>query len=323
MKQVVNDQINLKRIEFFITYKCTSKCEHCSVYSDKPYDLSHQIDYEQAELIITNACDNYKIESVMTFGGEPLLFPELVCKIHKKAKECGIPDRQIITNGYWSNNKITINEIVSMIRSVGVNDILVSIDCFHEKHLNYEIVKFTLEQLKKGTLANIKLHPVWVENKDAVNPYNNKTKMILEEFQYLNIPISNGNILFPSGRAIQNLSEYLPPATMNIKGSCKDQPYADMPNNIESICVEPNGDIIACNAIGNINQKELMEILNDYNYKNDKVLKAMVETGSNGVYTLAKENNLKLTNNGYYSVCELCKDISVKLKKNGLTTAST
>lgn len=34
----------------------------------------------------------------MTFGGEPLLYPEVVCKIHKAAEEMGIPERTIITN---------------------------------------------------------------------------------------------------------------------------------------------------------------------------------------------------------------------------------
>ena len=41
----------------------------------------------------------------MTFGGEPLLYPETVCKIHSAAKEMNIPKRELITNGYFSKGE--------------------------------------------------------------------------------------------------------------------------------------------------------------------------------------------------------------------------
>ena len=34
----------------------------------------------------------------MTFGGERLLYPDVVCAIHATATECGIPRREVITN---------------------------------------------------------------------------------------------------------------------------------------------------------------------------------------------------------------------------------
>lgn len=41
----------------------------------------------------------------MTFGGEPLLYPETVCKIHKAARETGIAKRSVITNGFFSRDR--------------------------------------------------------------------------------------------------------------------------------------------------------------------------------------------------------------------------
>lgn len=35
----------------------------------------------------------------MTFGGEPLLYPEVVCKIHEAGKKMNIPKREIIASG--------------------------------------------------------------------------------------------------------------------------------------------------------------------------------------------------------------------------------
>ena len=56
--------------------------------------------------------NEYNIESVMTFGGEPLLYPDTVYEIHKAATEINIPKRQLITNGYFSRDYGTI-EIVA------------------------------------------------------------------------------------------------------------------------------------------------------------------------------------------------------------------
>jgi hypothetical protein len=54
----------------------------------------------------------YIIKSIMTLGGKPLLkqmrvpihIADTVCAIHKAATENGIPKRQIIANGYFSND---------------------------------------------------------------------------------------------------------------------------------------------------------------------------------------------------------------------------
>ncbi len=316
MKDKLNKQVHLNRIEFFITYNCTSHCDHCSVYSGETKKTTGIVDLETAAKLIKDVCKNYKIDSVMTFGGEPLLYPDLVCKIHETAKNYNIPDRQIITNCCWSKDKTRINEIVEKMADAQINDILISIDCFHEKCLDYEIVKYTVEQLKKQTKANLFLQPVWVRSKDDSNPYNEKTKEVLAEFNYLEIPANEGNILFPAGRALINLSEYFPKPSVHIHGTCKDLPYTDMPNDITSICVNPNGDIIACNVIGNIHDNNITDILKFYDYKNDKVLKTMVEKGSEGLYELAEQNNIVLSAKGYYSVCELCKDVSRKLQKS-------
>ncbi len=41
---------------------------------------------------VRSVCSKYSIKSLMTFGGEPLLFPEVVCAIYRTAMELGIPE---------------------------------------------------------------------------------------------------------------------------------------------------------------------------------------------------------------------------------------
>ncbi len=41
------------------------------------------IDGDIAVQAVIDICNNYDIKSLMTFGGEPLIYPEVVCNIHK------------------------------------------------------------------------------------------------------------------------------------------------------------------------------------------------------------------------------------------------
>jgi sulfatase maturation enzyme AslB (radical SAM superfamily) len=248
----------------------------------------------------------------MTFGGEPLLYPEFVCQLHKTAKANNIERRQIITNGLWTKNKKRIDEIVLMIKEVEVTSLLVSIDAFHEKYLDYDIVEYSLNKIKDAEIKNVALHPVWVKNENVNNEYNNKTKELLKRLEYLKFPISSGNILFPAGRAIENFSSFFQRQNSRFEGTCADIPYTDPPNNISGISFNPNGDVVTCNKIGNINEQNIIDILVNYNYKNNMILEIIMNEGCNGLYEYANINKIELNKDGYFSLCELCKDISIK-----------
>ena len=99
---------NLNRIEFVITNSCTGKCKHCSQGS---HISNEHIDTDKAVQAVYDICNNFNIESLMTFGGEPLLYPETVCKIHAAAKQMNIKHRDIITNGYFSKNIDRIQQV--------------------------------------------------------------------------------------------------------------------------------------------------------------------------------------------------------------------
>lgn len=82
---------NLNRIEFVITYTCTGRCKHCS--EGEHTALGEHIDDEKAMELVKSVAKKYQINSLMTFGGEPLIYPETVCAIHSMAKEMNIPKR--------------------------------------------------------------------------------------------------------------------------------------------------------------------------------------------------------------------------------------
>lgn len=241
---------NLNRIEFVVTMACTGKCKHCS---QGKHRTSESIDKKLAADAVRKIAAEYKIDSVMTFGGEPLLCYDTVCEIHNTAKEMDIPHRQLITNGYFSKDFDKITLVANELAESGVNEILLSVDAFHQETIPLEYVKSFAEPIKESGVK-IKVHPAWLVSPEADNPYNNKTKEILTEFNHMGIETNEGNVIFPSGNAVKYLSEYF--------DLSKEQksPYWEDPTDIRAICFSANGDILG----SNIYKQDMAEILEEY-----------------------------------------------------------
>lgn len=241
---------NLNRIEFVVTMACTGKCKHCS---QGEHRTSESIDKNLAVDAVRKIAEEYSIESVMTFGGEPLLCYDTVCEIHKTAKEKNIPHRQLITNGYFSKDFDKITIVANELAESGVNEILLSVDAFHQETIPLHYVKAFAESVK-GTGIKIKVHPAWLVSPEADNPYNNKTKEILDEFNRMGIETNEGNVIFPSGNAVKYLSEYF---DLNKE---QKSPYWEDPTDIKAICFSANGNILG----SNIYKQDIAKILEEY-----------------------------------------------------------
>lgn len=241
---------NLNRIEFVVTMACTGKCKHCSQGDHK---TNENIDKDIAADAIRKTAKEYNIKSVMTFGGEPLLYPETICEIHKAAKEMNIPKRQLITNGYFSKDINKIREVAKMLSECGVNDILLSVDAFHQETIPIEYVKAFAENIVNNKLQ-IRVHPAWLVSEDDNNKYNIITREILSEFNTMGIETSDGNVIFPSGNALKYLSEYFE------SSDTENNPYEEDPADIKAICFSANGDILR----SNIYKQDISEILASY-----------------------------------------------------------
>ena len=242
---------NLDRIEFIVTMACTGKCKHCSQSEHK---ASGCIDKKLSSEAGKKIAAEYSIKSIMTFGGEPLLYPDTVYEIHKAAAEMNIPKRQLITNGYFSKDYSTIETVAQKLADSGVNEILLSVDAFHQEIIPVQYVKAFAQAVKESGIS-LKLHPAWLQSPDADNVYNRKTREILDGFD--GIEISDGNVIFPSGNALKYLSEYF---DMNKK---QKNPYDEDPKDIRAICFSANGDILG----SNIYKKSVDKILSDYKPK--------------------------------------------------------
>ena len=241
---------NLNKIEFVVTYACTGRCKHCSEGDHTP--CGERIDPFIAADALRKIAAEYDIKTVMTFGGEPLLYADAVYEIMNAAKELNITKRQVITNGYFSKNTEKICEVSKRLSECGVNDLLLSVDAFHQEAIPLETVTLFAREAKKNGIP-IRLQPAWLVGSTDDNPYNRKTREILNSFAGLHIPENDGNVIFPEGNATKYLAEYF-------ADEIPENPYIEDPRDVRCVSFSPNGDVLG----GNVYECDIMEILRKY-----------------------------------------------------------
>ena len=242
---------NLNRIEFSVTMACTGRCKHCQ--NGDQVNRTDYIDTDIAVRSIRKICENYIITSLMTFGGEPLLYPDTVCAIHRTGASLGIGRRQLITNGYFSKKQERIEDVARDLADSGVNDLLLSVDAFHQETIPLEPVKYFAGCAVRAGIP-VRLSPAWLVSPEDNNPYNLRTREILQEFEPLRIPTGAGNVIFPSGNALKYLQEYFDENTVEFS------PYCEDPEDIRSISFSANGDVLN----GNVYETDILELIRIY-----------------------------------------------------------
>ena len=244
---------NLEKIEFVVTYACTGRCKHCSEGDHTA--CGERIDPAVAVDAVKKIAAEYDIKTVMTFGGEPLLYPDVVYAVMNAAKELDIQKRQVITNGYFSKNPEKISEVAGRLYECGVNDLLVSVDAFHQETIPLDVVRsFVAEAVRLGIPTRIQ--PAWLVSPEDGNPYNEKTRELLSSLADLGAPVSEGNVVFPKGNALKYLGEYF-------TADRPKNPYKEDPCNVKCVSFDPDGGVFD----GNIYEKDIMDIISSYTPK--------------------------------------------------------
>ena len=241
---------HLNKVEFVVTDACSGRCRHCS--QGAHFGHGARIDPQIAADAVRRIAAVYPIQTVMAFGGEPLLYRDAVYAIMSAAKECSIPKRQVITNGYFSSDGATIREVAEQLFACGVTDLLLSVDAFHQETIPLDVVKRFAAEAKRCAVP-IRLQPAWLVSREDDNPYNQKTRALLDSFADLDIVASEGNVIFPEGSARIYLAEYFsdvqPP-----------NPYVEDPRDVRCVSFSPDGEVLG----GNVYRQDIMSIIEDY-----------------------------------------------------------
>ena len=96
----------------------------------------------------------------------------------------------------------------------------------------------------------IRLSPAWLVSATDDNPYNRKTREILDSFADLELPVGEGNVVFSEGNALKYLAEYF-------TDTLPKNPYAEDPRDVRCVSFEPNGDVLG----GNVYERDIMGVI--------------------------------------------------------------
>ena len=99
----------------------------------------------------------------------------------------------------------------------------------------------------------MRLNPAWLVSAADVNPYNRKTREILDSFADMGIPVGDGNVIFPEGNARKYLADYF-------TDEIPENPYVEDPRDVRCVSFSPNGDVLN----GNVYERDVLEILKEY-----------------------------------------------------------
>jgi hypothetical protein len=252
----------------------------------------------------------------MTFGGEPMLFPDVVYAIHKTAKNVGIENREVITNAGWHCSEAESRIIAGKLAEAGVTKIAVSVDGFHQEHIPISLVERNVRILLDAGIT-LGWNPCWVISKEHKNPWNERTRAVLYALQHLPVRESFGNTVQPAGNALKWLSDFMSPKTTLPVGSCDDVLYAGSLNRVTSISISPNGSVSVCKefAIGNADDENVIDFLLSYDPDRIPEMKAILHEGMVGILKLAEGKGVLPEPGGYYSICDMCIDLRRKMAR--------
>ena len=306
----MNPYLNINRLEFILTQRCTGRCRHCSAGEMVAHPKGTHVPMEAAVRAVRELAEMYEMQSVMTFGGEPLLYPEVTCAIHRAAMECGIPKRQLITNGFFSRDEMRIREVAQALADAGVNDLLISVDGFHQESIPLEVVRCFALAAKAAGMEKARFSPAWVVNEGFDCPENTRTREVLSQLADTGLPVGAGNDIFLAGNAIDNLSHYYPEAQLNMEDCCGSMPYTEPLTNQTSLSIEPDGNVTVCGfVIGNVGEETMRDIVARYDPFAAEGMRAAAQ-GVPGLLALAEKRGVKVDLSRCWSVCDLCRMVN-------------
>lgn len=305
--------LRIRRIEFVVTWHCSGRCMHCSVGDLVAHpDRHHCVPLQESVQAIRMLAKNYPVASLMTFGGEPLLYPEVTCQLHAAARDAGIPRRQVITNGFFSRDERRIQQVARMIQESGVNDLLLSVDAFHQARIPIEYPHFFARSLQDIGMQSVRLQPAWLVHASHDNAWNTQTKALLDQFPFLRA--NAGNDIFMAGNAKKYLHAYYEKPVLDPCAMCGDMPYTEKLTEVSNLSIVPNGDVMVCHfVIGNLLQDSMEDILKRYDPRMHPCMQAVSQGGVQSLWQLAREKGITLPQEDYYSVCDVCKALTQKL----------
>jgi len=263
-------------------------------------DISHYLD---------EAVSLSNLESFMVFGGEPMLFPDRAISTFEKAHERNVPKISMLTNGVWGKTEQKAKELGCRMKKSGLDILGISVDAFHSQFIPLEYPKRAALASIHAGIAEVTWNVAVVESLTGKNKYDRKTAKIMKMLEPVGIEAHVHKVL-PVGRAARNLRRYL--KRESLEGPCVGDPILE--NSLtspECITIEPSGEVNICwnLAIGNAKQKPLNQLIRDYEWKRNLIIRTLVDEGPMGLVKDARRKGFRFRSAQYVNKRHLCIEV--------------
>lgn len=312
--------MNVRRLEFTLTTKCNSQCIYCQ--ADASPLKTEVMSFEDIRHYLDEAVSLSNLESFMVFGGEPMLFPDRAISAFEKAHKQNVPKVSMLTNGVWGKTEQKAKELACRMKKSGLDILGISVDAFHSQSIPLGYPKRAALASIHAGISKITWNVAVVESLTGKNKYDRKTAKIMKLLEPVGIEAHVHKVL-PVGRAARNLRRYL--KRESLEGPCVGDPILE--NSLtspECITIEPSGEVNICwnLAIGNAKQKPLNQLVRDYEWKRNSMIRTLVEEGPMGLVKDARRKGFRFRSAQYVNKCHLCIEVRRILGSTDLVRSS-
>lgn len=299
--------LDLQRLEFTLTTKCNSKCIYCQ--ADASPLKNEAMDVEDAYGYLAETSSVSTLKSFMVFGGEPMLFPSRAMAIFEKAHQLRIPKIDMLTNGVWGKSQHRAAKLAMQLKDAGLNVLGVSVDAFHQQFIPLEYVRNAGVASVRAGIEQVTWNVAVVESINGENEYDMRTAEILKKLEPTGIDAHIHRVI-PVGRAATNLRRHL--QRESLQGPCiGDSLIENVLTDPQCITIEPSGEVNICWSltVGNAKKKPLSQILREYDWRKDLIIRTLVEEGPIGLVKDARRQGFRFQRHQYLNKCHLCIEV--------------
>lgn len=143
--------MNYDGVAIEVTEKCPLHCEHCCQNSDLQSETMNK--ELSLEYIINKISEDSEIRYISLTGGEPFLCIESIKSAIKFASEKGM-GVSAITSGFWAVDDKKTEDMITVLKELGLNLLTISRDEFHSKEVSDENIR---RILRYGRLVDLRI----------------------------------------------------------------------------------------------------------------------------------------------------------------------
>ena len=272
-------------IHFLLSYSCTYACDHCFLHCSP--EARGTFTCEQLRRVFAQIELMGTIENVYFEGGESFLYYALLLEGLRMAASLGLK-AGIVTNAYWATSVEDAELWLKPIKDIGIADLSVSDDAFHQGTEEGNPAKLALAAARK---LGIPCAPICIEAPAPVcSPRDPSSK---------GQPVIGGGVMF-RGRAAEKLTAELPRRPCQELKTC---PHEEL-EAPERVHVDCYGNVHICQGVsmGNMWETPLSELALEYEPQAHPICGPLLKGGP---AELAREYGVALPDD-FVDECHYC-----------------